>query len=186
MSHAYLPSAGPICLSNRTVNHAQTRPRRSSEHHSNFLNPKRRNVQMGLLPHGLIRPVCRSKTKTIWAIVTWTIQSVGVFTVCYCLRRRDAKSHEGRGHLVTWAVPSLISVTVWLTATAFNGWKAFIPSAFVSSLTCRGVLPWAGVKRSWRVPWCFKPSVRFDFRHLSVPMWRMSVGQEKHKRSWHR
>lgn len=128
MSHAYLPSSGSICLSNRTINSAQMLPWRSSEHHSNILNPKRRNEQIGLLQHCLMHGVCRSETKTIWAIVMWTIQSVRVFTVCYCLRR-DAKAHEGRGHLLTWAVPSLISVTVWLTATTFNGWKAFIPSA---------------------------------------------------------
>lgn len=129
MSHAYLPSSGPICLSIRTINPAQTLPRRSSEHHRNFLNPRRRNVQIGLLQHCLTHRVCRSETKTIWAIVMWTIQSVRVFTVCYRLGWRDAKAHEGRGHLLTWAVPSLMSLTIWLTAMTFNGWKAFIPSA---------------------------------------------------------
>lgn len=126
MSHAYLPSSGPICLSNTTINPAQTQPRHSSGHHSNFLNPKGRITLMGLLQYCLTYRVWRSESRTIWTIVMWTIQPVRVFTVCYCFGRRDTKTHGGRGHLSTWAVPSWISVTVWLTATTFNGLKAFV------------------------------------------------------------
>lgn len=133
----------------------------------------------------LIHRVCRSETKTIWAIVMWTMQSVRVFTVCYSLRRRDAKAQESRGHLLSWAVLSLIFVTVWLTATTFNGWEAFIPSALSQAWPVM-VSSHGGVKCSEHVPRCFKPSVSFDFRHLFVPVLRMSVGQERHKRSWHR
>lgn len=187
MSHAYLPSSGLIYLSNRIINPAQTQPRHSLEDHSSFFDPKRRMALIRLLQHCLIHRFCHSEAKTIWTIVMWTIQSVRVFTVCYCLRRRDAKAHGGRGHLWTWAVPSWISVTIWLTATTFNGLKAFIPSALSQAwpvtLSSR---TGGGVKCSECVPWCFKSSVSFDFRHLFVPVSRMSVSQERHKRSWHR
>lgn len=190
MSHAYLPSSGPICLSNTTINPAQTQPRHSSGHHSNFLNPKGRITLMGLLQYCLTYRVWRSESRTIWTIVMWTIQPVRVFTVCYCFGRRDTKTHGGRGHLSTWAVPSWISVTVWLTATTFNGLKAFVLRALSQAwpvmVSLHGKGDGEGVKFCQRVPWCFEPSVSLDFKHLFVPVLQMPIGHERHKRSWHR
>lgn len=187
MSHAYLPSSGPICLSNTTINPAQTQPRHSSGHHSNFLNPKGRITLMGLLQYCLSHWVCRLASRTIWTIVMWTILSVGVFTVCYCFGRRDTKTYGGRGPLLTWAVPSWISVTVWLTATTFNGLKAFVLRALSQAWP---VIVSLHGKAGWGLGWSFanvfrnvSTSVSLDLKHLFVPVLRMSIG---HKRSWHR
>lgn len=129
MSHAYLPSSGPIYLSNRTKTPAQTQPRHSSERHSNFWNPEWRIVRIGLLELCYVHQICHSEAITIQTIVMWTVQSDWVLTVCCRSRWRRAKTQGGRGHLLTWAVPSRISVTIWLTAVTFNGLKAVVRSA---------------------------------------------------------
>lgn len=83
-----------------------------------------------------------------------------MFTVCYCLRRRDVKTQEGRGQHLTWGMPSLISVTAWLTAATFNGWKAFIPSALSQAwpvmVSLHGVRGGGGREVFWTCPVMFQ------------------------------
>lgn len=191
MSHAYLTSSGPICLSETTINPAQMQPRHSSGHHSNFLNLKWRIALAWLLQYCLIHRVCHSEAKTIVTIVMWTIQSVGVVTVCYSSRRRDEKTHGGRGHLSTCAVPFWISVTVWLTAATFNGSKAFVARALsqawpvMVSLHGGGGWSFVNVLRDvsshlWVLTFnicscqCWEcPSVRKDTKDVGTDCWRV-------------
>lgn len=120
-------------------------------------------MRIGLLQLGHVYQICRSEAKTIRTIVMWTVQSDRVLTVCYRSRRRRAKTQGGRGHLLTWAVPSCISVTIWLTAVTFNGLKAVVGSALSQAWPVMVSLHWGG------------GGVRNMFPNVSSHLWVLTL-----------
>lgn len=173
-----------MAISNRAQ---ESTPVQSLRSHSeeqyplNFLHTKRHIILIWLLQRHFIYWVCHVETKTIWAIVIWTIYSVTVFTIC-CHLKRDENSTQ-------------TEATLWhgccqLKSCSATDWQRrhFMVAGHSFWVLCLklDLSPCPSPMKCLNISLYVLSSVGFDFRHsFFVPFFKLSInGIGPEKKEW--